>query len=207
MEGGGDLLIVGLGNPGVKYERTRHNFGFMVVMALAKKYHLGFKRGWRLNGKVASGTVCGRGVHLLIPSTYMNLSGIAVSKAMRFYKVALESLVVVVDDLYVTFGATRFRAEGGSGGHNGLKSIQAELKTQLYPRLRMGIGPKDYEESSQAYERRLEEYVLEDFTPSELQELPQIIEKGVLIVEEWVSRGVEGASRLTGTMNLSQKSM
>src|ERR1700722_6412019 len=192
-----DYLIVGLGNPGSKYEKTRHNLGFMVVEALAKKHRLSFKRGWRFSGRVASGGIDGQKVHLLMPTTYMNLSGTAIARAMHIYKVAPPHLVVVVDDVYVEFGAMRFRAEGGTGGHNGLKSIQTCLGTQAYSRLRMGIGQKNVENLPQGLEGQLEEYVLANFTPSELQVLPQFLESGALVVEAWISRGVEGANSQT----------
>jgi len=192
-----DYLIVGLGNPGSKYEKTRHNLGFMVVEALAKKHRLSFKRGWRFSGRVASGVIDGQKVHLLMPTTYMNLSGTAIARAMHIYKVAPPHLVVVVDDVYVEFGAMRFRAEGGTGGHNGLKSIQTCLGTQAYSRLRMGIGQKNVENLPQGLEGQLEEYVLANFTPSELQVLPQFLESGALVVEAWISRGVEGANSQT----------
>jgi peptidyl-tRNA hydrolase, PTH1 family len=197
----GAYLIVGLGNPGSKYEKTRHNLGFMVVEALAKRWGLSFKRGWRIQGLVASGSLGEKKIHLLKPTTYMNLSGAAVNKAVRYYKIARAQLVIVVDDVYVKFGAMRFRAEGSAGGHNGLKSIEACLNTQAYPRLRMGVGPQNGKDLPDGREVLLEEYVLENFTPTESQALPQVVENGASVVEEWLKLGVEAAAQLAGTLS------
>lgn len=193
-------LIVGLGNPGTKYEKTRHNLGFMVVEALAEKHGLNFKREWRLQGSVASGNVGEKKVFLLKPKTYMNLSGNAVRKALNYHKLLSTQLLVVVDDYYLPYGSFRLRGEGGTGGHNGLKSIEACLGTQNYPRLRMGVGPK--ENLPEDRKIVLEEYVLSNFTPEEQRELPPFITKGVLVIEEWLKMGENAASSLAG--NLSQ---
>lgn len=201
MESSGDFLIVGLGNPGTKYERTRHNLGFLVVEALAKRHGLSFKRGWRLQGRVADGVIVDKKVHLLMPITYMNLSGKAVQKALHFYKVDRKQMLVVVDDVYVKFGEMRYRSEGGTGGHNGLKHIQASLGTQEYPRLRMGVGPQDEKELPDGREKLLEDYVLANFTSAEQQSLSYIVDRGAAVVEEWLKLGEEAASRLAGTLS------
>lgn len=196
----GEYLIVGLGNPGSKYEKTRHNLGFMVVEALAKKNGLEFKRGWRLKGKIASGNIGEAKVHMLMPSTYMNLSGSAVAKALQFYKIALTHLLVIVDDVYVKFGAMRLRAEGGTGGHNGLKNIQACLGTQSYARLRMGVGPLDEKDLPNGLNGLLEDYVLANFSSAEQHLLPQIVENGASVAETWVKLGEKSASQLASEL-------
>jgi PTH1 family peptidyl-tRNA hydrolase len=201
VEQAGESLIVGLGNPGTKYEKTRHNLGFLVVEAFAAKYSLTFKKGWRLQGKVASGEIAEKKVCLLMPATYMNLSGLAVQKALRYYKIGLRQLLIVVDDVHVKFGAMRFRNTGSAGGHNGLKNVQACLGTQDYSRLRMGVGPQDGKNLPNGREMLLEEYVLANFTPSEQQVLPQIVENGASVVEEWLKLGEEAASRLAGKLS------
>lgn len=201
MEQAGDYLIVGLGNPGTKYEKTRHNLGFLVIEALAAKHSLSLKRGWRLQGKVASGVIAEKKVHLLMPTTYMNLSGTAVQKALNYYKIVRKQLLVVVDDVYVKFGAMRFRNEGSAGGHNGLKNIQACLGAQDYPRLRMGVGPQNDANLPDGRETLLEDYVLAHFTPVEQQQLPQIVENGASVIEEWLKLGEEAASRLAGNLS------
>jgi peptidyl-tRNA hydrolase, PTH1 family len=190
-------LIVGLGNPGTKYERTRHNLGFMVVKALASKHGIELKKMAKLEGKVGGGEAFGKQFYLLMPTTYMNLSGKAVVKVVHFYKIALDHILVVVDDVYVKFGALRLRAMGGSGGHKGLKNIEACLGTPDYPRLRMGVGPQEGEfERDQA----LEDYVLANFTFSEQVVLERVVDKGVSVTESWLSQGVEAASQLAGTL-------
>lgn len=176
-----DFLIVGLGNPGSKYEKTRHNLGFMVVEAFAGKYGLSFSRNVRLKGKAASGICEGKKVHLLKPSTYMNLSGEAVRKTVQYYKIALDHILIVVDDVYLKLGALRLRLKGSAGGHNGLKNIEECLHTQEYPRLRLGVG------SEEGVPNGLEEYVLANFNPTEQKMLPEVIEKGVSAVESWLT--------------------
>ncbi|MFZ0564845.1 MAG: aminoacyl-tRNA hydrolase, partial [Chlamydiales bacterium] len=133
-------LIVGLGNPGKKYENSRHNLGFMVVKAFAAKRGWDFKRGWRFKGYIAHGDIEEKIVHLLLPVTYMNLSGKSVRKVLEYYKIARNRLLVVVDDVNLALGVMRIRPEGSSGGHNGLKSIEESLKTREYTRFRIGVG-------------------------------------------------------------------
>lgn len=189
----GNYLIVGLGNPGSKYEKTRHNLGFIVVDAFAKKHGLVLKRGWRLNGRVAIGSLSDLKIHLLLPSTYMNLSGVAVRKTVNYYKIALSNLLIIVDDVYLKFGTMRLRASGSSGGHNGLKNVDVSLATHAYSRLRIGVGPED-EKLLSHRTMALEDYVLAQFTPSEQQMLPQIVDKSLLVIEEWLIKGIEAAS-------------
>jgi len=197
-----DALIVGLGNPGSKYERTRHNLGFMVVEALAQQEGLKFKRGWRLQGRVCSGLIEEQKVHLLMPTTYMNLSGTAVRKSAQYYKIALERVLIIVDDVYIKLGAMRLRSQGSAGGHNGLKSVQACLRTQEYPRLRMGVGPQEGSDLPNGRESRLEEYVLANFTTAEQKRLPQVVEQGVSVVRCWLNQDVESASQLAGDLSI-----
>ncbi|MFC2049072.1 aminoacyl-tRNA hydrolase [Chlamydiota bacterium] len=200
---GDGYLIVGLGNPGTKYEKTRHNLGFMVVEALARKQGLSLKRGLRLDGKIASGVVAEKKIYLLMPSTYMNLSGTAVRRAVQYYKIALDHLLVIVDDVYVKFGAMRLRPSGSPGGHNGLKSIEACLCTPDYPRLRMGVGPQEGDLTN-GLDQALEDYVLANFTFSEQVDLSQVVDKGVSVTEAWLSQGVEAASKLAGELSTAR---
>lgn len=195
-----EYLIVGLGNPGSRYENTRHNLGFVVVEGFAKKQGLMLKRGWRLNGRVASGVIGGQKVHLLLPGTYMNLSGVAVSKAINYYKIGLNHMLIVVDDVYVQLGAMRIRPFGSAGGHNGLKNIDASLGTHEYPRLRMGVGPEDGTPFN-GREMALEDYVLAQFSPGEQQKLSRVVENSGSVIERWLSGGVEAASQLAGELN------
>jgi peptidyl-tRNA hydrolase, PTH1 family len=198
-----EYLIVGLGNPGVKYEKTRHNLGFIVVDALARKHGITLKRGFRLNGKVGKGDVNDNKVHLLLPSTYMNLSGTAVRKAVQYYKISLDRILVIVDDVYLKFGAMRIRPSGGTGGHNGLKSVEACLVTPDYSRLRMGVGPQEGDLSN-GLNQALEDYVLANFTFSEQVQLSQFVDHGASVVEAWLSQGLEAASQLAGELSTAR---
>lgn len=132
-------LLVGLGNPGREYQTHRHNVGFMVMDRLAAENGLTFSRQ-RCQALAIDGSVAGKAVILAKPQTYMNKSGLAVDKLMRFYKISLDRLLVVHDDLDLDFGALRFRAAGSSGGHQGINSIIERLGSREFPRLRLGIG-------------------------------------------------------------------
>ena len=132
-------MIVGLGNPGREYAATRHNLGFMVVDEVARRLSAGQRRT-RFRAELAEAFVDGQKLVLLKPQTFMNLSGTAVREAALWYKIPPAEILVVVDDIDLPFGALRMRGEGGSGGHNGLKSIIADLGTEAFPRFRMGIG-------------------------------------------------------------------
>jgi len=189
-------LIVGLGNPGEKYRKTRHNLGFEVIREFGRREGWDFKRDLRLQGKLANGVMKDQHFYLLFPTTYMNLSGVAVRKALHYFKLSQDSLLVVVDDVYVKLGEFRLREKGSSGGHNGLKSIEYELQTQNYARLRVGVGPQDERELPDGRERFLEDYVLGCFTSGEEEFLPSVIDKGVQVISSWAFEGVEKAVRL-----------
>ena len=169
-------LIVGLGNPGKKYESTRHNMGQMVLSAFADKHLLPFKRESMLKGEVAKGTVKEGKVFLLFPTTYMNLSGQAVRKTMDFFKLSREEILIISDDVALPFGTLRFRDKGSAGGHNGLKDIEEKLGTQDYQRLRLGVG-----EPAVGY---LEDHVLAPFTKEEQEKIPEILTQAVTFIEE-----------------------
>ncbi|HEY1100775.1 MAG TPA: aminoacyl-tRNA hydrolase [Myxococcota bacterium] len=130
-------LVVGLGNPGREYENTRHNVGFMVLDLLAKRHRLGF--GSKFKGELAQGTIAGDAAILLKPQTFMNLSGQSVQPTMTFFKVPLDKILVVHDDLDLELGQIKIKRGGSPGGHNGLKSIDG-LVGQNYLRVRAGIG-------------------------------------------------------------------
>lgn len=132
------FLIVGLGNPGKEYENTRHNVGFMTVDALAEKYGFrGFKE--KFDGLIAEGEIDGERTYLLKPLTFMNLSGNSVVKAANFYKILPENIIVIHDDMDLPVGKIKAKQGGGSGGHNGIKSVDAAI-TPNYNRIRIGIG-------------------------------------------------------------------
>jgi PTH1 family peptidyl-tRNA hydrolase len=131
-------VIVGLGNPGKKYEMTKHNVGFWAVDQLSEKWGIPFqKEKW--NSEIAEGIVNGEKVYLLKPLTYMNLSGEAVGAAIRFLKIPLENLLVIYDDMDIPLGQLRLRQKGSSGGHNGIKSLIHHLGTEQFNRIKIGI--------------------------------------------------------------------
>ena len=182
-----NALIVGLGNPGKRYEKTRHNLGFMVVRAFAEKEGWSFKKRRDLNGEVAEGRKHETKVILLRPLTYMNGSSRALLKAISFYKVSIENLLVISDDVFLNFGVLRYREKGSCGGHNGLKDIEIHLKTQKYQRLRIGIGHEEGE--------FLSSYVLSPFQDEEQKYLPRIIEDSIQFLEKWLSKEIYEISR------------
>lgn len=132
-------LFVGLGNPGSKYERTRHNAGFMVIDALSKEWNIELTDEKKFKGQIGRGVVKGEKVILLKPTTFMNLSGESVRAVMDFYDIDIEDLVVIYDDLDLPHGKIRLRLKGSAGGHNGIKSLIAHVKTQEFKRIRVGI--------------------------------------------------------------------
>jgi len=136
-------LIVGLGNPGADYERTRHNAGFMVVERLAERWGVRLALEKKFEARLARTEVDGRRVLLCQPQTYMNASGDAVGAVVSFYRVSLDRLLVIVDDADLPLGELRLRTSGGTGGHHGLESIERCLGSQNYARLRIGIGRRD----------------------------------------------------------------
>jgi PTH1 family peptidyl-tRNA hydrolase len=172
------LLIVGLGNPGKKYEKTRHNLGAMVVRAFAEKREWRFKKKFRLKGEVAEGVEEGSRICLLLPTTYMNLSGESVVKVVKFYAIPLSHILIISDDVCLSFGTLRYREMGSSGGHNGLESIESCLGTRSYQRLRIGIGDRK--------EVFLEDFVLTPFTEEENKRLPGVIEEAGLFLKKWI---------------------
>lgn len=156
-------LIVGLGNPGPNYDRTRHNAGADLVLDLAKSYQVAMKHESKFFGDTAKINIDGRDVRLLIPTTFMNRSGQSVAALARFYQVPVEAILVVHDELDIAPGAARFKKGGGHGGHNGLRDIVQSLgNNKSFARLRIGIGhPGDA--------RQVADYVLKKASPSDQQ--------------------------------------
>ena len=182
-------LIVGLGNPGAEYVDTRHNIGFMVVDKLAEK--LKVIPELKKLGYTALGKHKGRQLHLLMPLTFMNLSGKAVRYYLNKLNIPQENLLIIYDDVALPFGKLRMRQKGSDGGHNGIKNINQMLNTQQYPRLRVGIGD-DYPKGQQV------DYVLSSFTNEEFDALPAIIDT---CVEGILSFASIGASRTMEQLN------
>lgn len=175
-------LIVGLGNKGEEYTETRHNIGFKVAEDIARELGAPFNTanfGWLAEGKYK-----GRKVLILKPDTYMNLSGNAVKFWMQKENIPLENLMIITDDLALPFGTLRMKMKGSDAGHNGLKSIQNELQTQNYPRLRFGISA-DFAEGRQV------DYVLGKWTEEENKKLPERIGKFSKACLSFVFAGIQ----------------
>lgn len=189
------LLFIGLGNPGEAYECTRHNIGAMVIRAFAEKHGWPFRKDALFQAEIAKGRVGGAEIRLLFPTTYMNLSGRAVKKVLDVFAIPCSRCCVVVDDVYLSFGEMRLRCQGGSGGHNGLKSIEECLGTAAYPRLRMGVGGKNAGES-------LSDYVLGKFSLQEKERLKEFIDRGVDVLEKSVATPL---SHLVNVVNFCNK--
>lgn len=175
-------MIVGLGNPGRRYRSNRHNIGFMVIDRLSEqsKIEIGRKQ---LKALVGIGHFVQKRIILVKPQTNMNLSGTSVGPLVNYYKIPLPNLMVVYDEIDLPFGAIRLREKGGSGGHNGMKSIIAALDDG-FPRLRLGIGrpPGRMEPAA---------YVLQDFQKEELPVVEEIIERSALAIETYLNNGIE----------------
>ncbi len=175
-------LIVGLGNIGPEYADTRHNIGFMIADEMAKRAGASF-----YNMRLAWYTEIshkGRKIHLIKPTTYMNLSGKALNYWMQESKIPVENVLILVDDLALPFGKIRLKPKGSSAGHNGLKSIESVLGNSDYARLRFGIGDS-FQKGRQV------DYVLSGFDPDEQLELPALIDKSIEFIESFVSAGAE----------------
>jgi PTH1 family peptidyl-tRNA hydrolase len=181
----GFSLIVGLGNPGPKYAANRHNVGFRCLKRLAAGHDLAFDKR-QSQARVALGAIHGQRVILAQPQTFMNESGRAAVPLARFYKVELERMLVVYDDLDLPLGAVRLRPEGGSGGHKGMQSIIEHLGDQNFPRLRIGIGRPPGQMDPAAY-------VLQNFSAEEEPLLEETLERAVAAIETWLREGIEPA--------------
>ena len=177
-------LIVGLGNPGSEYARTRHNAGFMVLDRLAARNAISGVKA-RFHAGVLEGSVAGQRCMLMQPMTYMNRSGLSVGEAMTFYKLAIEDLLIVVDDIALPCGRIRIRKDGGAGGHNGLADIERALGTKAYPRLRIGIDAPGRVPQA--------DYVLGRFSDAQVTLLTPAIDKACDAIECWGKDGIDAA--------------
>jgi PTH1 family peptidyl-tRNA hydrolase len=189
-------LIVGLGNPGEEYAKTRHNAGFAGVAHLAKRHNLAFSKQ-RAKARLAEGTIHGQKVVLAKPFTYMNLSGTAVASLCHWYKIDPQTgLLVIYDDLDLAFGTLRLRQRGSAGTHNGMKSIIGQLRNKDFARIRIGIGnvPTGWDTSS---------YVLGRFTKQEQEVLPTLYEHVADAAEVVLYEGITAAmNRYNGKESL-----
>ena len=182
-----DWLIVGLGNPGENYARTRHNIGFRAVDCLAGQLGAKIDRA-KFRGLYGQANFKGLKLILLKPQTFMNNSGLSVMDAARFYKLPAERVIVLFDDISLDVGRLRVRAEGSAGGHNGIKSIIGGLNSQSFPRVKIGVGAKPHPDYA------LADWVLSSFTKDEEKLLAPVIEDAASAALELIENGVQAAA-------------
>ena len=180
-------LIAGLGNPGREYAGTRHNIGFMLVAQLAARWRAPWVRENKFSSRLARLERDGKRIILCQPQTFMNASGEAVAALRGFYRLPSAQLLVVVDDADLPLGLIRLRAEGSSGGHHGLESVEQHLGTREYPRLRLGIGRRDDDG------RQISQYVLGQFAAAERPAVDEVLSRAGQQVECWLSAGLKQA--------------
>ncbi|NOZ72367.1 MAG: aminoacyl-tRNA hydrolase [Chloroflexi bacterium] len=178
-------MIVGLGNPGLRYQHNRHNIGYQILDEFARVHNLSFSKRQH-KALIASGWVDEHRLLLVKPETFMNASGEAVQPLVAYYKIDLSHLLVIVDDLDLPTGKLRLRPFGGAGGHNGLKSIINRLGSNQFPRLRVGIGRPPGRMDPAAY-------VLQDFSPAEEEIMVQTRDRAVKAIEYWLEQGLDAA--------------
>ena len=181
---GESYLVAGLGNIGPEYAGTRHNMGFMVLDAWAHASNISFET--HRYGDVAVLSLKGRSIYLLKPSTYMNLSGNAIRYYLSKLPVTTERLLVICDDINLPFGTVRMRKSGSDGGHNGLKNIEETIETRDYTRIRLGVG-HEFEEGAQI------DYVLGTLSDEEKAQMPEICERVIQGVKDWIFVGADRA--------------
>lgn len=175
------FVIAGLGNPGKKYENTRHNMGFLVIDRLAEKNNINVNK-IKHKALVGDGFISGRKSLLVKPQTYMNLSGEALSEVVNYYDVELENLIVIYDDFDLEAGAIRIRKKGSAGSHNGMKSVISLLKSQDFPRIRIGIGKSgglDWKDFVIGRVGSSEKSIIEDAVDRAADAVMCILEKGI----------------------------
>lgn len=178
-------IIVGLGNPGLQYRGTRHNVGFAVVDALAEKYSIRVDSRAH-KGLIGNGYIGGQTVIIVKPQTYMNLSGECVRAVADFYKVDSDEILVIYDDISLDVGQLRLRGKGSAGGHNGIKNIILHLGTQVFPRVKVGVGAKDSRID-------LKDHVLGHFHGDDKIAIMQGVEDAVAAVECYLENGLDTA--------------
>jgi PTH1 family peptidyl-tRNA hydrolase len=190
-------LIVGLGNPGREYARTRHNAGFMVLDRLAEQWKAEWRSEKKFNARLARVERDEKRILLCQPETFMNASGEAVSAVMGFQKIPAERMLVAVDDADLPFGDIRLRPDGSSGGHHGLESVEQHLGTREYARQRIGIGRDD------PAARRISGYVLSPFRADERELLEKVLQKACEQIECWLAAGAAQAmNRFNGAVKI-----
>jgi len=183
-------IVVGLGNPGLKYEFTRHNIGFRIVDSLARNIEIEFKKVKSYYSLISRGMINNHKVMLVKPQTFMNLSGRAVSKVVSYYKIPLQDLLIVYDDLNLELGQVRIRKKGSAGGHKGIESIMQYLNSEEIPRLRIGIG-----NPSVNFNFNCMSYVLSNYNNNEKDKIEEVIQLSTEAIKTVIEDGFEKAMR------------
>lgn len=188
-------IIAGLGNPGSKYENTRHNMGFKAIDAMASEFEIDVNRA-KFKGLIGEGRIGSEKVILLKPQTYMNLSGQSVREIMNFYKIPEENLIVIYDDFDLPIGSIRVRKSGGPGTHNGMKSVVQELGSRKFPRVRVGIGSSDGSTI---------QFVIGKVGKDEQQILNEAAEAAASAAADIIRIGIENAMNIHNTRKSEKK--
>lgn len=178
-------VVAGLGNPGGDYSETRHNIGFKVVENLAGKHNIKLNK-LKFKSVYGEGNIGGQKVILLKPQTFMNNSGIAVAEIARFYKIPVENVIIVVDDIDIEFASVRIKAKGSAGSHNGLKSVIYHLKDDNFSRVKIGIGKKHPNED-------LANFVLSRFPKDDLPYIKEAVDNASDSIETFLKSGIDSA--------------
>ena len=185
-KGGAEWIVAFLGNPGLKYNGTRHNAGFMAADAMEKKLGVSINK-MLFKALTQTADIGGKKVLLMKPQTYMNLSGDAIVQAANFYKVPPERVIVVSDETALPIGRLRIRRGGSAGGHNGLKSVIARLGTDQFPRIRLGVGDKPHPDYDMA------DWVLSAFKGQDAADMELVAKKAADAVECYITEGADRA--------------
>lgn len=185
----GIKLIVGLGNPGLQYKKTRHNVGFWLIEALAEKYDSKFKYETKFNGSIANIMISNYECRLLMPATFMNLSGEAVRKLSSFFKIPIESILIIHDELDFPPGVVRIKKNGGANSHNGVQSIIDQLGSNNFLRLRIGIGKPSIKEDCA-------NYVLQSPNKLETKQIEEAISYSIEIIPNLIIGNFEKATQI-----------
>ncbi len=189
-------VIAGLGNPGKKYENTRHNMGFITIDQLAEKHNIKTDK-LKFKALVGEGRIAGQKVLLVKPQTYMNLSGESIREVMNFYKLEPENLIVIYDDIDIEAGTLRIRKFGSAGTHNGMKSVVYQLQSDRFPRIRLGIGRQKKGD--------LVNFVIGGFSKEEVPVLEEAVNHAVLAIECIIEDGIDKAMNQYNTKKRSKK--
>lgn len=183
-------IVAGLGNPGSKYERTRHNVGFMVVDELARRLHV---ENWKTKDAARQAYDSARRIVLVQPQSYMNNSGVPLRLIASWYRTPPEALLVVYDEMDLPFGRIRMKPFGGHGGHNGMRSAIATIGDR-FPRIRVGVGRPEYESI---------DHVLSAFSEQERSKLPDVIDAAARGAQLWLDEGIEAAMQFVNNLQIA----